>query len=89
MKKLLILIPLIFSSGCLPLHNMTDTVFRQKSGWNLSGYVIKKKTTKFKVGGISSELLYESAINSGEKRKIEEAINDEKFIIGAMLWKAF
>jgi len=92
MKKLLILLPLLLLTGCLPLHNAVDTALKQDEGWNLSGYIIKRKNLEIKIGSISTELLYDAANSEIEKEdriRAEEAIKDEGFILGIRLIKTF
>jgi len=92
MKKLLILLPLLLLTGCLPLHNAVDAALKQDEGWNLSGYVIRRNNTEVKIGSISSELLYDvadSEMKKEDKRRAEEAIKDEGFILGIRLIKIF
>ena len=92
MKKLAILLLLMFSSGCSlssKFHNMVNAATKQEPGWNLSGYVVKNDSKEIKMGSVSGEILYDLAEDSPRDRNLEKDIKSEGFIFGFFLKKSF
>ncbi|MBD3406161.1 MAG: hypothetical protein GF411_08560 [Candidatus Lokiarchaeota archaeon] len=59
-------------------------MLREDPGWNMSGYVIKDKTSKIKIGSISDEIIY-----TEEDKEKEEFTKQEGMIIGTFFKKTF